>query len=126
LDRGARLVELLKQPQFSPYPIEEQVVSIYLGTKGHLDSVLVADVRRFESEFLEHLRGVPGILDEIRTTKDLSDDVEASLVDAIKDFKRQFSGSDGKPVINEHTEPLDPEQEGHESVKVHRPAPGQK
>src|ERR1700688_3514109 len=56
LDRGARLVELLKQPQHQPMPVEEQVVSIFLGTKGHLDSVPVEDVRRFETEFLDHMR----------------------------------------------------------------------
>ncbi|HEX3791278.1 MAG TPA: F0F1 ATP synthase subunit alpha [Pseudonocardiaceae bacterium] len=126
LDRGARLVELLKQPQYSPYPVEEQVVSIYLGTKGHLDSVQIADVRRFEQEFLEHLRAKPGILDEIRSTKDLSDDTEALLVDAINEFKRQFDSSDGKPVIEDHTDALDADEEGRESVKVNRPAPNQK
>src|ERR1700742_2909202 len=54
LDRGTRLVEVLKQPQFSPLPAEEQVVAIYAGTRGHLDTVPVGDVRRFETELLEH------------------------------------------------------------------------
>ena len=67
LDRGARLVELLKQPQHQPMPVEEQVVSIFLGTKGHLDSVPVQDVRRFETEFLDHMRAAHDeILKEIR------------------------------------------------------------
>ena len=79
LERGARLVELLKQPQYSPFPVEEQVVSIFLGTKGHLDSVPVADIRRFESEFLDHLRHHnEGILAEIRDTKELSDETPRS------------------------------------------------
>ena len=60
LERGARLVELLKQPQYSPYPVPEQVVSIWAGTKGHLDRVPVADVRRYESELLETLRHQSG------------------------------------------------------------------
>ena len=60
LERGARLVELLKQPQYPPMPVEEQVVSIFLGTQGHLDSVPVEDVRRFEAEFLEHVRAAGG------------------------------------------------------------------
>src|SRR5690348_6170932 len=67
LERGARLVELLKQPQYSPYPVEEQVASIYLGTKGHLDSVPVEDVMRFEREFLDNLKHHhEGILADIR------------------------------------------------------------
>ncbi|HWC83298.1 MAG TPA: F0F1 ATP synthase subunit alpha [Pseudonocardiaceae bacterium] len=126
LDRGARLVELLKQPQYNPYPVEEQVVSIFLGTEGHLDSVPLGDVRRFETEFLEHLRGASGILDEIRDTKELSDDVSERLVTAINDFKRGFAAGDGSSVVEDHTEALDPDQEGHESVSVNRPAPSQK
>jgi F-type H+-transporting ATPase subunit alpha len=126
LDRGARLVELLKQPQYHPYPVEEEVVSIFLGTQGHLDSVPIGDVRRFESEFLEHLRGTSGILDQIRDTKELSDELTEQLVQAINDFKRGFAASDGKPVIDDHTEAMDPDQEGHESVTVNRPAPDQK
>ena len=59
LERGARLVELLKQPQYSPLSVEDQVVAIFLGTKGHLDSVPVEDVRRFEADFLEHVQGLP-------------------------------------------------------------------
>ena len=58
LERGARLVELLKQPQYSPMSVEEQVVAIFLGTKGHLDSVPVEDVQRFEAEFLEHVKAI--------------------------------------------------------------------
>jgi F-type H+-transporting ATPase subunit alpha len=126
LDRGVRLRELLKQPQYSPYPVEEQVVSIFLGTQGHLDSVPVGDVRRFETEFLEHLRAQGTVLTEIRESKDLSDELVEKLVTEINDFKRQFNASDGKPVIDQPTEALDADQVGHEAVKVNRPAPGQK
>jgi F-type H+-transporting ATPase subunit alpha len=70
LERGARLVELLKQPQYQPAPVEEQVVSIFLGTGGHLDSVPVEDVHRFETEFLDHLRGgKDGILTDIKDSQ---------------------------------------------------------
>jgi F-type H+/Na+-transporting ATPase subunit alpha len=126
LDRGVRLRELLKQAQYSPYPVEEQVVSIFLGTKGHLDTVPIGDVRRFETEFIDHLRGQQGVLAEIRDTKDLNPDLEERLVGLIDEFKHQFNASDGKPVIDQHTEALDAEQVEHEAVKVNRPAPGQK
>ena len=126
LDRGIRLRELLKQPQYSPYPVEEQVVSIFLGTQGHLDSVPVGDVRRFETEFLDHLRGQAGVLAEIRDTKELSDELSERLVTAINEFKRQFNASDGKPVIDQHTDALDADEVEHETVKVGRPAPGRK
>ena len=72
LARGARLVELLKQPQASPYPVEEQVVSIWTGTTGQLDDIAVEDVRRFESEFLDYLRRErSGLLEAIRESKKL-------------------------------------------------------
>src|SRR4029078_3830382 len=78
LDRGARLVELLKQPQYSPLSVEEQVVAIFLGTKGHLDSVPVEDVQRFEAEFLEHVRAShDGILSDIRESKKLNEENDA-------------------------------------------------
>jgi F-type H+-transporting ATPase subunit alpha len=126
LERGVRLRELLKQPQYSPYPVEEQVVAIFLGTRGHLDSVPLGDVRRFETEFLDHLRGQQNVLADIRETKDLSDDLSARLVDEINEFKRTFSASDGKPVIDQHTDALDADEVEHEAVKVNRSAPGQK
>jgi F-type H+/Na+-transporting ATPase subunit alpha len=90
LDRGYRLVELLKQPLNSPMPVEEQVVSLYAATNGYLDPVPVSEVRRFERELLEWLRSRHGdILDAIRTGGDVPD-VEA-LDAAIKDFAEQFS-----------------------------------
>jgi F-type H+-transporting ATPase subunit alpha len=90
LDRGYRLVELLKQPLNSPLPVEEQVVSLYAATKGYLDPVPVAEVRRFEDELLDWFRGRHrGILDGIRSTGDI-DDVDAFDA-AIKEFAEQFS-----------------------------------
>src|ERR1700757_1826180 len=92
LERGARLVELLKQPQNQPMPVEEQVVSMFLGTGGHVDSVPVEDVRRFETELLDHIRGSEGkILEEIRTSKKLSEENEQALTDAITHFKKGFA-----------------------------------
>jgi F-type H+-transporting ATPase subunit alpha len=126
LDRGVRLVELLKQAQFTPYPIEEQVVSIFLGTQGHVDSVPVGDIRRFETDFLDHLRAQGTVLAGIRESKELSDDLIEQLVTEINDFKRQFNASDGKPVIDQHTDALDADEVEHEAVKVNRSAPGQK
>jgi F-type H+-transporting ATPase subunit alpha len=91
LDRGERLVELLKQPQNSPYPVEQQVVSLWAGTNGELDEVPVEDIRRFESELLDFVRrSHGGILDGIRETGALSDDAEASLKEAITEFKKGF------------------------------------
>ncbi|QFZ22971.1 F0F1 ATP synthase subunit alpha [Saccharothrix syringae] len=128
LDRGARLVELLKQGQYQPVPVEEQVVSIYLGTKGHLDSVPVGDVRRFEAEFLDHVRrNHEAILSGIRESKVLSDDAERGIVDAVEAFKKQFTPSGGAPVVNDApATAMDADKVGQESVKVNRPAPTEK
>ena len=101
LDRGARLMELLKQGQGEPYPVEEEVVSIFLGTRGHLDSVPVEDVARFESEFLEHIRRDGGALGEIRDSGKLSDENEERLTKAVSDFKEQFQTTDGSGVTDD-------------------------
>jgi F-type H+/Na+-transporting ATPase subunit alpha len=125
LDRGARLVELLKQPQYRPLPVEEQVVSIFLGTGGHLDSVPAEDVSRFEAEFLDHVRGSDeGILSDIRDSQKLSEETENKLTDAIKEFKKGFAATGGGSVVpDEHVEALDEDQLAKESVQVHKPAP---
>ncbi len=125
LDRGARLVEVLKQPQHQPMPVEEQVVAIFLGTRGHLDSVPVDDVRRFETEFLDHLRGSHDeILEDIRESKALSDETADKLEDVINQFKKGFDTSDGSSAVpDEHVEAMDEGDVGKESVKVHKPAP---
>src|SRR6202012_1073564 len=86
LDRGERLVELLKQPQDQPSPVEEAGISIFLGTDGHLDSVPAEDVHRFETEFLDHIRGAKdGILADIKKTQKLSEETEKKLVDTINE-----------------------------------------
>jgi F-type H+/Na+-transporting ATPase subunit alpha len=92
LARGARLTELLKQSQFSPMPIEEQVVSIYSGTQGFLDRVDVKDVVRYEAAMLSFLRSdKPAILKAIRDTKTLDDDTAAALKDALTEFGKTFA-----------------------------------
>jgi F-type H+/Na+-transporting ATPase subunit alpha len=125
LERGARLVELLKQPQYSPMPVEEQVVAMFLGTKGHLDSVPVADVARFEEEFIEHVRAAhPGVLADIKDTQKLSDDTAARLNDLVADFKRGFATADGSSVVPDaHVEAMDEAEVGRETVQVRKPAP---
>ncbi|MDL4775721.1 MULTISPECIES: F0F1 ATP synthase subunit alpha [Thermomonosporaceae] len=96
LERGARLVELLKQPQGSPFPVEQEVVSVWAGTSGELDDVPVEDIRRFEREFLDHLgREETGLLTGIRETGQLSDDGLTSLKNAITEFKQGFETSAG-------------------------------
>jgi F-type H+-transporting ATPase subunit alpha len=96
LERGARLVELLKQPQGSPFPIEQEVISVWAGTSGELDEVPVADVRRFEREFLDYVeREDAGLLTSIRETGQLSDDDLTSLKSTITEFKKGFQTSEG-------------------------------
>ena len=96
LDRGARLVELLKQPQYSPLPVERQVVSVWAGTGGYLDDVPVEEVRRFEDEFLDYLqRSHDGVYASIRETGELNDDTATMLKDAIEEFRRGFEVSGG-------------------------------
>jgi F-type H+-transporting ATPase subunit alpha len=128
LERGARLVELLKQPQYSPMAVEDQVVAIFLGTKGHLDSVPVADVSRFQLEFLEHLRGAnSGILTEIKSSQKLSEDTESALNAAVADFKRGFATTDGSSVVPDaHVAAMDEADVEKEAVKVRKPAPKRK
>jgi F-type H+/Na+-transporting ATPase subunit alpha len=128
LDRGARLVEVLKQPQHQPMPVEEQVVAIFLGTKGHLDTVPVDDVRRFEIEFLDHMRGShEEILKDIRETKALPDEAADKLEDVINQFKKGFATTDGSSVVpDEHVDAMDEEDIEKESVKVRKPPPPKK
>ena len=91
LARGARLTELLKQPQYQPMPIEEQVASIYAGTNGFIDSIEVKDVTRYEAAMLGYLRSEHGdVLKSIRDTKALDDDTAAKLKDALTAFGKQF------------------------------------
>jgi F-type H+/Na+-transporting ATPase subunit alpha len=99
LDRGQRLMALLRQPQYSPYPVPEMTVSLWTGTTGRLDKVPTEDVLRFESEFLDYLRRQhSGILDTIRETNDFSDDTEHALVGAYDSFLDQFETSEGGSI----------------------------
>jgi F-type H+/Na+-transporting ATPase subunit alpha len=100
LARGSRLVELLKQPQYSPYPVEREVVSLWAGTTGELDIVPVSDVRKFEGEFLDYVgREHKGIYDAILQSKKLEDDTIEALKRAITSFKNEFQTSSGDSII---------------------------
>ena len=125
LERGARLVELLKQPQYTPMSVEDQVVAIFLGTKGHLDSVPVADVSRFESEFIEHLKASKSpVLSDIRDSQKLTEETEAKLESTIADFKKGFATSDGSSVVPDaHVAAMDEADVEKEAVQVRKPAP---
>jgi F-type H+-transporting ATPase subunit alpha len=92
LNRGARLTELLKQPQFNPLPFEEQTVSIFAGTQGFLDAVAVQDVVRYEAAMLSEMRSsYADILTAIRDSKDLSDETRGKLKDALTAFAKTFA-----------------------------------
>ncbi|GAA2721544.1 F0F1 ATP synthase subunit alpha [Actinocorallia aurantiaca] len=119
LERGGRLVELLKQAQYSPYPVEKQVVSVWSGTSGELDDVPIEDVRRFEKEFLDYVeRNSKGLLTGIRETKVLSDDALTTLKDSITEFKKGFTTSAGVLLgAEEPVEPLAAEEVEQETIK---------
>jgi len=92
LARGARLTELLKQPQYSPLTMEEQVVSVYAGTRGYLDGIAVGDIGRFESELLARIKSSnAGLLDGIRAKKDLTVELEAELKSVLEAFVKTFA-----------------------------------
>ncbi|KTR39418.1 MULTISPECIES: F0F1 ATP synthase subunit alpha [Curtobacterium] len=116
LDRGARLTELLKQPQYSPYPVEEQVVSIWAGTNGKLDEVPVPDVLRFEAELLEHLRRNSDVLTTLRETNQLSDETVAAMDREIDAFTKGFQTSDGKTLGSEQFDAADAEDVDQEQI----------
>lgn len=99
LARGARLVELLKQAQYSPYPMEQQVVSVWAGTSGELDDVPVEDIRRFETELLDHLGRNSTILATIKETKQFTDETESELRVALQAFKRGFTTGEGTLLV---------------------------
>lgn len=111
LVRGARLMELLRQPQYTPYPVEEQVVSIWAGTKGHLDDLEVSQVLDFEQRFIDHLRRQTNVLNSIRDTGKLEDDAISALQTAVESVKRDFTagqnnGSGSVQAGNEEATPV--------------------
>ena len=121
LDRGARLVELLKQPQYSPYPVEDQVASIWSGVNGYLDDVPVEDIARFEHDFLDFLkRSHAGILTTIRETADLSEDTVTALKDAIGEFRKGFETSSGELLSGEDEQAEALEGEDQEKIARRR------
>jgi F-type H+/Na+-transporting ATPase subunit alpha len=124
LDRGQRLMALLKQPQYSPYPVPEMTVSLWTGTTGRLDKVPTEDVLRFETEFLDYLRREHGgILDAIRESNDFSDDTEHALEGAYDTFLDQFETSEGgsiKAGKEEHEALEDEDVEQEQIVKQKR------
>ena len=126
LDRGQRLVELLKQGQYSPYPVEREVVSLWLGTTGKLDKVPVqrGPALRARSSSTSSRRGDNGIFDEIRQTKVLGDDAVQSLEKAVEAFYGQFTTSDGESLqVNEpEAEAMDASERGQERVQVKKKA----
>ncbi|NLT53284.1 MAG: F0F1 ATP synthase subunit alpha [Actinomycetales bacterium] len=119
LARGARLVEVLKQGQYSPYPMEEQAVAIWCGTTGRLDDIPVGDVQRFERELLEYLRRDATVLETIRESRELSADTERVLVEAITAFTATFRTSEGRLLVvpdDEETEPMDVSEVSQEKI----------
>ena len=121
LERGARMVELLKQGQYSPYSLEREVVSIWAGTTGKLDSVAVADIRRFESELLDFIgREHKDVYSVISETRELSDDTVAKLETIVASFKGMFKSSVAPAVNEKEAEALD--SEGQETITRQVPA----
>lgn len=108
LTRGAHLMELLKQPQFQPFPMEKQVASVWAGTHGKLDDLDLEDVLPFESQMHVYLEEHTDILDVIRETRDFTKDTEAKLNDAVDAFRKTFITHDGKRL----EEPEGPEDDG--------------
>jgi F-type H+/Na+-transporting ATPase subunit alpha len=122
-------VELLKQPQYSPMPVERQVVSVWAGTGGYLDDVPVDDVRRFENDFLDYLqRTHDGVYASIRETGQLTDDAETTLKDAIEEFRRGFEIGGGEMLVTgdddeDQVEATDEEDIDRETVTRRPPPP---
>ncbi|MFF0721206.1 F0F1 ATP synthase subunit alpha [Micromonospora sp. NPDC003816] len=126
LDRGARLVELLKQPNYSPYSVQEQVIAVWSGTEGKLDDVPVGDVRRFETQFLEHLRRKHNATLLAIADNKWDDEIIATLDAAVAEFKQGFLGREDERTINEApAAPLEGEAE-QETVTRYSAAPAQK
>jgi F-type H+-transporting ATPase subunit alpha len=125
LDRGQRLMALLKQPQYSPYPLAQMTVSLWLGTSGKLDKVPTDDVLRFEQEFLDYLaRQHKDVLETIRDSRLFDDSTQETVSGAYDDFLDQFETSDGesiRPGTEPKAEPVtDEELEQEQIVKQKR------
>ncbi|MEJ7649124.1 MAG: F0F1 ATP synthase subunit alpha [Nakamurella sp.] len=126
LARGSRLVELLKQPQFAPFPMEEQVVSVWTGTTGRLDALPLEDVRRFEKEFLEYLRHVDNSpLTSVRESGLLGDDTTETLTKYYEEFGSSFTTSEGTTLLGneKQADAMDESEVGREKLQVRKAAP---
>jgi F-type H+/Na+-transporting ATPase subunit alpha len=92
LNRGGKLTELLKQPQYSPIPVEQQVISIWAGTKGYLDDIAIENVKKFETNLLNFTQNAhPGLLDKLRERKKIDDEIEGELRATVEEFKERFT-----------------------------------
>ncbi|SLE48433.1 F0F1 ATP synthase subunit alpha [Mycobacteroides abscessus subsp. bolletii] len=118
LTRGARLTELLRQPQYTPYAVEDQVVSIWAGTNGYLDDVEVSDVLRFEIEFLDHLRRSTSVLQDIAASGKLEDETVNALKTAIADFKAGFRSEGSSHLVEAGHEQHKPLVDGDVSQEI--------
>ena len=116
LNRGARLMELLKQAQYSPFPVEEQVVSIWAGTTGKFDDIAVEDVRDFEGQLLEHLRHNGNVLQAIRESKKFEKDTEDELTRILAEVKKNFLAGEDKEPYSEVDETLKAEDIVQETI----------
>jgi F-type H+/Na+-transporting ATPase subunit alpha len=124
LDRGARLVELLKQPQSSPFPIEREVVSIWAGTSGELDDIPVPDVRRFEGELHQYIQhNSPQIFSTILETGQLPDDTVEELRKAVQTVKEQFESSEQAALREAEAAAMEADRVGRDKVTRVRPKP---
>ncbi len=122
LDRGARLVELLRQPQYSPYPVAEQVVSVWAGTTGKFDAVPVSEVLHFEREFLDYLRHNTKVLDTIAETGKFDADTEQAVEEALAAFRDQYVSSEGRPLAegDQAADAIADEDLSHEQIVVQK------
>ncbi|MFZ0529977.1 MAG: F0F1 ATP synthase subunit alpha [Propionicimonas sp.] len=122
LDRGARLVELLRQPQYSPYPVADQVISVWAGTTGKFDAVPVVDVLAFEREFLDYLRHNTKVLDTVAETGDFNADTQQATEEALEKFRQQWVGSAGRPLAtgDQAAHALADENMDHEQIVVQK------
>ena len=122
LERGARLVELLRQPQYTPYPVADQVISVWGGINGKFDDVPVADVLRFEQEFLAYLKHHTEVLTVIGETGKFDDDTQAAAEEALVAFRRQFVAGDGTPLAtgDDPADAIAEEDMDHEQIVVQK------
>jgi F-type H+-transporting ATPase subunit alpha len=125
LDKGGRLVELLKQPNYHPYAVEDEVVSIWAGTTGQLDDIAIDEVRRFEAEFLQYLRHNKKDLLGSIAANNWDDDIVAALEAAVGDFKADFVAQKHEREVNEApAEAMEEGEEAQESVRRVSPPRG--